>query len=95
MEVPSHEDNIRIKTRRIAGYGFGTVAMVEDRGLMHTTRRKTERPVWGRSVVADATGYSVLSIVISEEAAPGHSISLGVGVYPVTAGLTTNGSSAL
>jgi hypothetical protein len=40
-------------------------------------------------------GYSVMSIVINEEAEPGHSISLGVGVYPVTAGLTTNNPARL
>ena len=34
----------------------------------------------GRSIVLVLAGYSVMSMVINEEAEPGHSISLGVGV---------------
>ena len=51
--------------------------------------------IQGRSLAIVLAGYSVMSIVINEEAEPGHSISLGVGVYPVTAGLTTNNPARL
>jgi hypothetical protein len=36
--------------------------------------------IQGRSIVIVLAGYSVMSMVINEEAEPGHSISLGVGV---------------
>ena len=51
--------------------------------------------IQGRSILMVLAGYSVMSMVINEEAEPGHSISPGVGVYPVTAGLTTNNPARL
>lgn len=95
MGVSGHEDNIIIF---ISSSGVQIRRGSNPKRLRPHARAEAESgapPGQGRSVVSNATGYSVMSMVINEDAAPGHSISLGVGVYPVTAGLTTNGSSAL
>ena len=96
MCVPGNENNIKLCATGCRVSRLARACYPGNRETGLRKRWKKERPLTqGRSCTIVLVGYSLMSMVINEEAEPGHSISLGVGVYPVTAGLTTNNAAWL